>query len=101
MSDINSRSTAQQMHDVCNEVREAASLDWNNCTTYCSDNKNYMIGQRNSLLQDIRSAKKVTKRFLKLVALLERDPKNFLQMLKILLLTYTITLAGMQNRKSS
>ena len=57
MSDINSRSTAQQMHDVCNEVREASSLDWNNCVTYSPDNKNSMIGQRNSLVQNKRSAK--------------------------------------------
>ena len=56
-SNINSRSTAQQMYDVCNEVREAFLLDWNNCITYSSDNKNSMIGQRNSLLQKIRSAK--------------------------------------------
>ena len=57
MSHINSRSTAQQMHDMCSEVREASSLDWNNCGTYASDNKNSTIGQRNSLLQNIRSAK--------------------------------------------
>ena len=50
MPNINSGSTAQQMYDVCNEVREAFSLDWGNCVKYSSDNKNYMIGQRNSLI---------------------------------------------------
>ena len=45
------------MYDVHNEVREAFSLDWHNCETYSSDNKNSMIEQRNSLLQKMRSAK--------------------------------------------
>ena len=56
MPSINRASTAQQMYDVCNEVRETFSLDWDNCVTYFSDNANYMIRQRNSLLQNIRSA---------------------------------------------
>ena len=30
MPNINSRSTAQKMYDVCNEIREAFSLDWDN-----------------------------------------------------------------------
>ena len=33
---INSGSTAQQMYDVCNEVKEAFSLDCYNCVTYSS-----------------------------------------------------------------
>ena len=57
MSNIKSRSATQQMYDVCNEVREAFSLDCNNCVTYSSDNTNSIIRQRNSLLQKIRSAK--------------------------------------------
>ena len=56
MPNIKSGSTPQQMYDVCNEVREAFSLDWNNCVTYSSDNTNSMIGQCNSLLQSIQSA---------------------------------------------
>ena len=52
--DNNNGSTAQQMY-VCNEVREAFSLDWDNCVTCSSDNTNSMIGQRNSLIQKIRS----------------------------------------------
>ena len=44
MPNINSGSTAQQMYDVSNEVREAFSLDWDNCATYSSDNTNSMIG---------------------------------------------------------
>ena len=51
----NNGSTTQQMYDVCNEVREAFSLNWDNCVTCSSDNTNSMIGQRNSLLQKIRS----------------------------------------------
>ena len=43
------------MCDVCNEVRDAFSLDWDNCVTYSSDNTNSMIGQRNSLLQKIEN----------------------------------------------
>ena len=82
-----SGSTAHQMDYVCNEIREAFSLDWNNCEIYSSDNINPMMGQLNNLL-------KLTKRFLTLAALviqhicvLEREPpKNFLSMLKILLL---------------
>ena len=50
---INSDSTAQKMHDVCNGVREAFSLDWNNYVTWSSDNTNSMIEVRNSLLQKI------------------------------------------------
>ena len=38
---IKSGSTAQEMHDVCNEVREAFSLGWDNCVTYSSGNTNY------------------------------------------------------------
>ena len=56
MPNINSGSTAQQMNDVYNEVRKAFLLDWDNCITYFSDNTNSVIGQRNSLLQKIRSA---------------------------------------------
>ena len=68
MTNINSGSTAQQMYDMCNEVIEVFSLDWNNCVTYSSADKNSVIGQRSSLLQKIRSAE-VTKIFLTLVAL--------------------------------
>ena len=57
MLNINCGSTAQQMYDVCNEVREAFSLDWGNCVKYSSDNKNSMIGQRNSLLEDTKCAR--------------------------------------------
>ena len=46
MPNITSGSTAQQMC-VCYEVREAFSLDWNNCVMYSSDNTNSMIGQHN------------------------------------------------------
>ena len=56
MSNNNSGSTAQQMYDVCNKVREAFSLDWDNFVVYSSDNTNSMIGQHNSFLQEIRSA---------------------------------------------
>ena len=56
MPNINSGSTAQQMNDVYNEVREAFLLDWDNCVTYFSDNTNSVIGQRNSVLQKIRRA---------------------------------------------
>ena len=51
---INSSSTAQYIYDVCNEGREAFSLDWDDCVTYSSDNINSMIKKRNSLLQKIR-----------------------------------------------
>ena len=60
---INSGSTAHQMYDVCNEVREAFSLDWDNCVTYSSDKTNGMIGQSN-ILQRKYKVCKVTKRFL-------------------------------------
>ena len=53
MLNINSGSTAQQMYDVCNEVREAFSLDWGNCVKYSSDKKNSMIG----LLENTKCAR--------------------------------------------
>ena len=61
---INSGSTAHQMYDVCNEVRGAFSLDWDNCVTYFSDKTNCMIRQWNILLQRKYKVCKVTKRFL-------------------------------------
>ena len=51
------------MYDVCNDVRKAFSLDWDSCVTYFSDNTNSMIGQRNSLLQKIRSVQGDQKTF--------------------------------------
>ena len=51
------------MCDVCNEVRDAFSLDWDNCVTYSSDNTNSMIGQRNSLLQKIENEQDDRKTF--------------------------------------
>ena len=56
ISNINSGSTAEQMHNVCNEVSEAFSLDWDNCVTFSADNTKSMVGQHNTLLQKIRSA---------------------------------------------
>ena len=50
---INSSSTAQQMYDVCNEVKDAFSLDWDNCVTCSLVNKNSVNGQCNCLLQKI------------------------------------------------
>ena len=50
MPNINRGSTAHQMYDVCNEVREALFI------TYSPDNANPMIVQRNNLLQNIRKA---------------------------------------------
>ena len=44
------------MYGMCNEVREAFSLDWDNCVTHSSDNTNPMIGQLNSLFQNIQIA---------------------------------------------
>ena len=44
------------MYNMCNEVRKAFSLDWDNCVTYSSDNRNPMIGQLNSLFQNIQIA---------------------------------------------
>ena len=44
------------MYDVCNEVNEAFSLDWDNCVTYSSGNKNSLVGQCNCLLQKIQNA---------------------------------------------
>ena len=43
------------MCDVCNEVRDAFALDWDNYVTYSSDNTNSMIGQRNNLPQKIQN----------------------------------------------
>ena len=34
ISNINNGSIAQQMFNVCNEVIENFSLDWNKCVTY-------------------------------------------------------------------
>ena len=56
MPNSNSCSTEQQMYGMCNEVREAFSLDWDNCVTHSSDNTNPMIGQLNSPFQNIQIA---------------------------------------------
>ena len=56
ITNINSNSTTQQMYDVFNEVKEAFSLDRDNCVTHSSVNKNSVIGQCSCLLQKIRSA---------------------------------------------
>ena len=56
------------MYDVCNELREAFSLGWDNYVTFSSDNTKSMIGQHNILLQKYE-VHKVTKEFLVLVAL--------------------------------
>ena len=63
MPNLNSGSTAQQMYDVCNEVREAFSLHWDNFVAYSYDNTNSMTGQRNSFLQEIGSAQSDQKIF--------------------------------------
>ena len=64
---IDSDSTAQKIYDVCNEVREAFSLDWDNSMTYSSDNTNSMIRQLTAYLRKYE-VRKVTKRFSTLVA---------------------------------
>ena len=56
MPNINSGSTAQKMYDVCNEVIDDFSLDWDNCITYSSDNTNSMVGAHNSLLKKIKDS---------------------------------------------
>ena len=50
MPNINSGSTTQQIY----VYRETFSLDWDNCETYSSDNRNSMTGQHSSLLQKIQ-----------------------------------------------
>ena len=64
---IDSDSTAQEIYDVCNEVREALSLGRDNSMTYSSDNTNSMIGQLTAYLRKYE-LRKVTKRFSTLVA---------------------------------
>ena len=51
------------MYDVCNEVRKAFSLDWDDWVTYSSDNTSSMTGQDNNLLQKIRIAEDDQKTF--------------------------------------
>ena len=48
---------------MCNEVREAFPLDWDNCVKYSSNNANSMIVQCNSLLQNIQSVQSDQKIF--------------------------------------
>ena len=55
MPNISSGTTAHQMYDPCNDLREAFLLYWDNYVVY-SDNTSSLIGQRNSLLQRIRNA---------------------------------------------
>ena len=50
MPNIDSGSTTQQIY----VYRETFSLDWDNCETYSSDNRNSMTGQHSSLLQKIQ-----------------------------------------------
>ena len=60
---INSGSTTPQMFNVCNEVIENFSLEWNKCVTYSSDNTNSMAGCKNSLLKKIKDAQAEQKVF--------------------------------------
>ena len=60
---INSGSAVQQMFNVCNEVIENFSLDWNKCVTYSSDNTNSMVGHKNSLLKKIKDSQAEQKVF--------------------------------------
>ena len=64
---INSGATAHQIY-VCNEVRKAFLLDWDNSMTYSSDNANSMTGQLTAYLRKYE-VRKVTKRFSTLVPL--------------------------------
>ena len=64
---INSGTTAHQIY-VCNEVREAFLLDWDNSLTYSSTNTNSMTGQLTAYLRKYE-VHKVAKRFSTLVPL--------------------------------
>ena len=37
MSSVNSGSKAQQVHNMCTEVRKVFSLDWDNFVAYSND----------------------------------------------------------------
>ena len=56
MPNINSEFTAQEMYNVCDEVIDDFSLNWDNCITYPSDNTNSMVGAHNSLLTKIKDS---------------------------------------------
>ena len=63
ISNINDGSIVQQMFNVCNEVIENSSLDWNKCVTYSSDNTNSMVRCQNSLLNKIKDSQAEQKVF--------------------------------------
>ena len=106
MPSISSGSIAQQMYDISNEVREAFSLNWCNCMTYSSENINLMTWTCNIVLQKIRSAEDDQKIFdvgcpYHLTHLCAgKGAKELSVTLKIFLLIYTITFAGVQNEKN-
>ena len=93
---------------MCNEVRETFSLDWDNWVTYSFDNTNYMIGQRNSLLQKIWSAPVDVDCLCHLAHLcagmgakeLSVSIKDFV-IKDFVIKDFTITFAGVQNEKHS
>ena len=60
---VSSGSTAQQMFNVCNEVIENFSLDWNKYVTYSQDNSNSMAGSYNRLLKKIKDSQTKEKVF--------------------------------------
>ena len=88
---------------MCNEVRETFSLDWDNWVTYSFDNTNYMIGQRNSLLQKIWSAPVDVGCLCHLAHLCAgMGAKELSVSIKdFVIKDFTITFAGVQNGKRS
>ena len=86
---VNSGSTGQKMFNVCNEVIENFSLDWNKFLTYFSDNAIFMIGRHTACWRKLRTLR-LNKKFLILVVqvilpifLLEKERGNCLLILKI------------------
>ena len=56
MPDINKGSDSQVMFQTCNSSLMRASLSWETCCTYSSDNTSSVIGKNKSLLKLIKDA---------------------------------------------
>ena len=60
MPDIDKGSDAQTMFETCKRSLNKASLSWENCCQYSSDNTSSMVGKNKSLLKLIKDAQSET-----------------------------------------
>ena len=63
MPDIDKGSDAKAMFETCTSSLKKASLTWDSCCTYSSDNTSSMVGKNKSLLKMIKDSQQIQKVF--------------------------------------